>query len=98
MVDSYDLCEVAARVLARISNEQSVKIYPQPDGPQSLWKHCMFDKDYVVRLFLAVEVYCNRKPKGCDIVNLRTRWRFYCTIFTHIIMIGFQFTINTHYT
>ena len=45
LVDSYDLCEVAARVLARIPNEQSVKIDPHLDGSQSLWKHCKFDQD-----------------------------------------------------
>ena len=47
MVNSDFLCEIAARVFAPISNEQVVKI-----DPQSLWKRCMLDKDYVVRLFL----------------------------------------------
>ena len=73
MVDSYSLCEVAARVLARIPNEQAIKIDPQSDDPQPLWKHCMFDKDYIVRLFLAVGVYCYRKTKGCDEVKLTVK-------------------------
>jgi hypothetical protein len=73
MIDSYELCEVAARVLARIPNEQAVKIDPQSDDPQSLLKHCMFDKDDFVRLFLAVEVYCYRKTKGCDEVKLTVK-------------------------
>ena len=73
LVDSYDLCEVAVRVWARIPNEQSVKIDPQSDDPQSLWKHCMFDEVYIVRLFVVVEVYCYRKTKGCDEVKLTVK-------------------------